>query len=53
MMRALRAGALGLAEGVGLYLGAARKRPSDSGELRQRARLVGAELARGVESGRA
>jgi hypothetical protein len=53
MMRALRAAAFGLAEGVRLYLGAARKTPSDSGELRQQARPVGAELVGGVESGRA
>jgi hypothetical protein len=52
MMRALRAGAFGLAEGVRLYLGAARRVPSDSGELRQEARPVGEELVQGVGGGR-
>jgi hypothetical protein len=52
MMRALRAAAFGVAEGVRLYLGFARKGRSGSGELRQQARPVGAGLVRGVESGR-
>jgi hypothetical protein len=53
VMRTLRAAAFGLAEGVRLYLRAARSAPSDSGELQQQAWPVGAELARGVESGHA
>jgi hypothetical protein len=53
MMRTLRAAAFGLAEGVRLYLGVARSAPTDSGEHRQHARPVGAELVRGVGSGRA
>jgi hypothetical protein len=52
-MRTLRAVAFGLGEGVRLYLRAARSAPSDSGELQQQAWPVGAELARGVESGHA
>ena len=53
MMRTLRAAAFGLAEGVRLYLRAARSAPSDSADVRQRAGPVGAELVRGVGSGRA
>jgi hypothetical protein len=52
MMRALRAAAFGLAEGVRLYLGATRRAPTDSGGRRQEARPVGEGLVHGVESGR-
>jgi hypothetical protein len=52
MMRVLRTAVFGLAEGVRLYLGATRRTPSDSSGRRQEARPVGAELVRGVESGR-
>jgi hypothetical protein len=52
MMRTLRAAAFGLAEGVRLYLGVARRTPSDSGELGRQARPAGAGLVRDVQSGR-
>jgi len=54
MMRRLRATAFALAEGVRLYVGAARQaQPSDPGDLRRQARPVGTELVGGVERGRA
>jgi hypothetical protein len=52
-MRTLRAAAFGLAEGVRLYLRAARSTSSDSADVRQLTRPVGAELVRDVGSGRA
>jgi hypothetical protein len=51
MIRALRAAAFGLAEGVRIYLGAARRTPADSDELRQLDRPLGAELIRVADRG--
>jgi hypothetical protein len=54
-MRALRAAAFGLAEGVrlyrdALYRDAVRRMPGDSGGVRRQARPLGAELMGVVES---
>jgi hypothetical protein len=53
MMRTLRVVAFGFAEGVRLYLAAVKSVPGDSGELVGQARPVAAELAHGVQGGRA
>jgi hypothetical protein len=53
MMRTLRTIAFGLAEAMRMYLAAPRSTPGDLGVLRGQARLVGAELVRGDESGHA
>ena len=50
-MGALRAAAFALAEGVRLYLGAARRTPGDFGGLRQQAQPVGVEFVGVVENG--
>lgn len=51
MMRAMRAAAFGLAEGVRMYVAAVKGAPGDPGELRRQARPHRAELVRAVESG--
>jgi len=51
MIRALRAAAFGLAEGVRMYLGAARRASADSGGLSQQDRPLGAELIRVADRG--
>ena len=51
-MRALRAAAFVLVEGMRMYLAASRGTPGDLGDLRGRGRPVGVELVRGVKSGR-
>jgi hypothetical protein len=53
MMLRLRATAFALAEGVRLYVGAARSSLSDPRDLRRHTRPVGAELVDSVERGRA
>jgi hypothetical protein len=50
-MGTLRAVAFVLAEGVRLYLESLRSALTDSGELREKVRPVGAELASSVERG--